>query len=102
MTYKVELPFLVLASFGSKVYHKLSNRKFNNNWTTCLEQPQCSCRLMSKVPVITILYIISDNRGPVPKALRIRSKIRWLSLRKRVEGHNPLLLQVLHSLKEGV
>ena len=88
----------VLTSSGCEVYHKLSSRKFQTiSNTNCLEQPQVTNGFIPKTPVITILYIISDIRGPVLRALRIRSKIRLLSLREMLEGHNPTLLQVLHS-----
>lgn len=92
------LLFKLLSSLGREVYHKLSSRKFQTIWNTnCLEQPQVTTGFIPNTPVITILHIISDIRGPVPRALRIRSKIRLLSLRKMLEGHNPTLLQVLHS-----
>ena len=88
---------LTLTSLGREVYHKLSSRKFQTNWNTnCIDQPQVTDGFIPSTPVITILYIISDIRGPVLRALRIRSKIRLLSLRKMLEGHNPTLLQVLH------
>jgi hypothetical protein len=87
----------LLTYLGREVYHKLSSRKFQTIWNTnCLEQPQVTNGFIPNTPVITILYIISDIRGPVLRALRIRSKIRLLSLRKMLEGHNPTLLQVLH------
>jgi hypothetical protein len=90
------ISFKVLKSLGLEVYHKLSSRKFQTIWNTnCLEQPQVTNGFIPTTPVITILYIISDIRGPVPRALRIRSKIRLLSLREMLEGHNPTLLQVL-------
>lgn len=86
-----------LMSLGHEVYHKLSSRKFQTTWNTnCLEQPQVTNGFIPNTPVITILYFISDIRGPVLSALRIRSKIRLLSLRKLLEGHNPTLFQVLH------
>ena len=89
----------MLRSLGREVYHKLSSRKFQTIWNTnCLEQPQVTIGFITKTPVITISYIISDIRGPVLRALRIRSKIRLLSLREMLEGHNPTLLQVLHPL----
>lgn len=90
------LLFITLTSLGREVYHKLSSRKFQIIWNNCLEQPQVTNGFIPNTPVITILYIISDIRGPVLNALRIRSKIRLLSLRKMLEGHNPTLLQVLH------
>lgn len=94
------LSSIVLTSLGREVYHKLSSRKFQTIWNTiCLEQPQVTNGFIPKTPVITILYIISDIRGPVLRALRIRSKIRLLSLREMLEGHNPTLLQVLHPLR---
>lgn len=87
----------MLRSLGREVYHKLSSRKFQTIWNTnCLEQPQVTIGFITKTPVITISYIISDIRGPVLRALRIRSKIRLLSLRELLEGHNPILSQVLH------
>ena len=103
----MELNFAVLSimltSLGREVYHKLSSRKFQTTWNTnCLEQPQVTNGFIPKTPVITILYIISDIRGPVLRALRIRSKIRLLSLRKMLEGHNPTLLQVLHPISRRV
>ena len=89
----------MLRSLGREVYHKLSSRKFQTIWNTnCLEQPQVTIGFITKTPVITISHIISDIRGPVLRALRIRSKIRLLSLREMLEGHNPTLLQVLHPL----
>ncbi len=88
---------LTLTSLGREVYHKLSSRKFQTNWNTnCIDQPQVTDGFIPSTPVITILYIISDIRGPVRNALRIRSKIRLLSLRELLEGHNPILSQVLH------
>jgi len=91
------ISFKVLKSLGLEVYHKLSSRKFQIIWNTnCLEQPQVTNGFIPKTPVITILYIISDIRGPVLHALRIRSKIRLLSLRRMLEGHNPTPFQVLH------
>jgi len=97
MEVKFNVLSLMLSSLGRKVYHKLSSRKFQTIWNTnCLEQPQVTNGFITNIPVITILYIISDIRGPVLRALRIRSKIRLLSLRKMLEGHNPKLLQVLH------
>jgi hypothetical protein len=91
------LTLTLLASLGREVYHKLSSRKFQTNWkTNCLEQPQVTNGFIPNTPVITILYIISDIRGPVLNALRIRSKIRLLSLRKLLEGHSPTFFQVLH------
>ena len=50
---------------------------------------------MPNTPVITILYIISDNCGPAYHALRIRMKVRLLSLAWNLEGHNPYPCQVL-------
>ena len=89
--------YLSLASIGGKVCHKLSSRKFTNHVKTdCLEQPQIASRLMPNTPVITILYIISDNCGPALFALCKRIKLRLLSLGWNSEGHNPSPFQVLH------